>query len=126
MKFKKGQEVTVEVHAAGLVTTESWCCASCQQTGRVARQRTRQRPQWPVRPKYGLATLRLRTRQPEDRVNERRDCECGEFIVTNDPYMLDAWKEWHEDGAFLAGKYHKPVISSAPKPQNPMKAEPSE
>lgn len=38
--------------------------------------------------------------------SETRECGCGGFIVTNDPYMIDAWNEWHEEGAFLAGKYH--------------------
>ena len=36
-------------------------------------------------------------------------CECGEWMTTNDPYMLDEWNGWHEDGSFLAGKYHKPL-----------------
>lgn len=40
---------------------------------------------------------------------ERRECECGNFIVTNDPYMIDAWKEWHADGSFTAGSYHRPT-----------------
>lgn len=45
---------------------------------------------------------------------ERRDCECGCFIETNDNYMIDEWNGWHEAGAFLAGMWHRPVPQSSP------------
>jgi hypothetical protein len=43
---------------------------------------------------------------------EVRFCECGEYIKTNDPYMIDYWNEWHEDGSYLAGKFHRPLAPS--------------
>ena len=40
-----------------------------------------------------------------------RDCECGSYLITNDSYLLDAWNEWHEDGSFVAGRWHRPMDS---------------
>ncbi len=46
-------------------------------------------------------------------------CECGESVLieTNDPYTfedaIEVWKGWHEQGSFIAGKWHG-VPQSAP------------
>ena len=45
-------------------------------------------------------------------------CECGESILveTNDVYTFDetveAWKSWHEEGAWLAGRWHRAAKAS--------------
>ena len=48
-----------------------------------------------------------------ERHGGRLECECGEWLewTTNDAYMPEemekAWNEWHEDGSFVAGKWHR-------------------
>ena len=49
-----------------------------------------------------------------------RECACGAYIITNDPYMADEFdgpEGWHSPGAFLAGQWHGPRAQFRGNPQ---------